>query len=158
MLWKIYPMRLNSFLIRFYKLLKRKTRLLVYFPLLLYWISLFILTTIPVESVPKIFDAQDKIEHILAYFILALLLSFTLHFQQRSNFLSKHYFYATFIFIILYATIDELHQIVVPGRYCEFLDWSADILGGILGLLLSKKIIGIKNAVDAVDNNSGTFR
>ncbi|MEG8989549.1 VanZ family protein [Ignavibacteria bacterium 4148-Me] len=92
---------------------------------------------------PQIFTSQDKIEHLIAYFILSFLLTLSLHFQKKSVKISKNYLMFTVVFLILYATIDELHQFFVPGRYCDIYDWSADMIGGIIGIFLSNSFIKV---------------
>ena len=136
-------MRLNSLSIRLYKILKSNPSLYIYLPLCIYWIFLFFLTTIPLDAVPQIFSSQDKIEHLIAYLILSFLLTLSLHFQKKSFRLSKNYLMFTIVFLILYATIDELHQFFVPGRFCDIYDWSADIIGGIIGIFLSNSFIKV---------------
>lgn len=44
---------------------------------------------------------------------------------------------------ILYAVIDEVHQIFVPGRACEFVDILIDTLGVSVGILISIAIFAI---------------
>lgn len=127
-------MQSNSFLIRFYKYLGSHTITLIYIPLIVYWISLFILTTIPVDNVPRLFENQDKYEHFVAYCGLAILLSLALYFQKKSKLISSKAFLVALLFILAYGAVDELHQIFVPGRYCDFYDWLADSSGGILGI------------------------
>ncbi len=129
-------MRSNSFSNLLFKYLSNHTFLLVYLPLILYWIALFILTTIPVDSIPRLFDYQDKIEHFVAYGVLAFLLTLALFFQKRSNLLSSKAFSFAFLFILAYGAIDELHQLIVPGRYCDLYDWVADSIGASFGILL----------------------
>jgi VanZ family protein len=85
---------------------------------------------------PQLFDNQDKIEHLLAYCGLALLLSLTLHIQKKFIYLSSKAFLFTLIFILAYAAVDELHQMLIPGRYCDFYDWLADSIGGSLGIII----------------------
>ena len=34
---------------------------------------------------------------------------------------------------ILYGVTDELHQVFVPGRFCDFFDGLADALGVLAG-------------------------
>jgi VanZ family protein len=121
---------------RLYRFLKEKKVFLVYIPLAIYWIILFAATTIPTDAVPQLFNAQDKLEHFSAYSILAVLLLLTLHFQQKNRLLNRRAILFTFIFLALYGAVDELHQYFIPGRYCDIYDWSADIIGGLLGLLL----------------------
>lgn len=127
-------MQSNSFSNLLYKYLDKHTFFLVYLPLVIYWIALFVLTTIPVEDMPHFFDNQDKVEHFVAYGVLAFLLTLALIFQKRSNILSSRAFLFAFIFILAYGAVDELHQSFVPGRYCDIYDWFADSIGGSLGI------------------------
>ena len=127
-------MRSNSFSNLLYKYLNAHTLYFVYLPLVVYWITLFILTTIPVDSIPRLFEYQDKIEHFAAYGVLAFLLTLALFFQKRSNLLSSKAFLFALLFILAYGAVDELHQMIVPGRYCDLYDWFADSLGGSVGI------------------------
>lgn len=137
-------MQSNSFSTRLYKLLETKTVQYVYVPLVLYWITLFTITTIPQHFVQKLFELQDKIEHFLAYTVLAILLNLSLHFQKKMSKLSYNSALFTFLLITVYAGLDEIHQIIVPGRYADFFDWVADSLGGLSGVYIA--VTFIKNA------------
>ena len=138
----------NSFSNRLFNILSNYTFLLVYLPLVVYWIGLFIFTTIPVESMPRLFEYQDKIEHFVAYGVLAFLLTLALSFQRRSNLFSSKAFLFAFIFILTYGAVDELHQLLVPGRYCDFYDWIADSIGGSLGIGLVYLFLSSRKAAD----------
>ncbi|MCL4547806.1 MAG: VanZ family protein [Bacteroidetes bacterium] len=127
-------MQSNSFSSRLYKLLAERTKTFVYFPLALYWLTIFILTTIPTDAIPQFFNAQDKIEHFSAYFLLAVLLNLTLYFQKQFKLISDKSFLFASLFVAGYGAIDELHQIFIPGRTCDFFDWTADATGGIIGV------------------------
>jgi VanZ family protein len=127
-------MQSNSFLIRLYKYFGSHAISLIYIPLIVYWITLFILTTIPADAVPQLFENQDKYEHFIAYCVLAIFLSLALYFQKRSVLISSKAFLFTLLFILAYGAVDELHQLFVPGRFCDFYDWLADSSGGILGI------------------------
>ena len=127
-------MQSNSFSNLLYKYLSTHTLYCVYIPLILYWITLFTLTTLPVDAVPRLFDNQDKIEHFFAYSVLAFLLTLALYFQKRSRLISSHAFLFTLIFVLAYGAIDEIHQLYVPGRYCDLYDWLADSIGGSIGI------------------------
>ena len=74
--------------------------------------------------------------HLLAYFVLAILLNLTLLFQKKSRLLFNKASLATLLICIIYGALDEVHQIFIPGRYAEFLDWLADFAGVILGIFL----------------------
>lgn len=39
--------------------------------------------------------------------------------------------------IALFGAVDELHQALVPGRSADVLDWVADVVGGMVALLLA---------------------
>ena len=108
---------------------------LVYIPLVVYWIILLIATSIPAQSVPS-FGVGDKVNHFLAYFILSILLYLTFSFQEKSLFAKRNAALLTIAVVLLYGVLDELHQMLIPGRSAEFLDWAADAVGAICGVLI----------------------
>jgi VanZ family protein len=120
--------------------LERHKILLVYLPLIFYWILLFTLTSLPTDSVPSV-GVNDKLEHLLAYFGLSFLLYLTLLFQKKSIMLKKYAVLFTFLVIFAYGIMDEVHQLLIPGRSCELLDFLADMLGGIVGIIVLKILI-----------------
>lgn len=83
---------------------------------------------------PVVFSYNDKVEHFLAFFILAILFNLAMHFQQKSKLLSEKSFFFTSLIIPVYGAIDEIHQILIPGRSCEFLDWLSDASGVLFGI------------------------
>lgn len=115
--------------------IEKHKRYLVYGPLVVYWIILFISTSLPLESVPSV-GLSDKFMHTVAYSGLGVLLYLSLSFQRK--YLKLHEFPIRFTLIIglIYAVVDELHQLLVPGRKCDIVDMVADGLGLVLGLLL----------------------
>lgn len=124
------------------KYVEKKKTIFVYTPLIIYWIALFIGTTLPAQSLPKL-GMKDKLEHFLAYLGLTFLLSFTFMFQKKIKILSEKPLLFALLVGIFYGLVDELHQILIPGRSCELLDFSADMIGGFLGILFSYIIIKI---------------
>lgn len=128
-------------MIRFYRLLKSNKKLFVYLPLIIYWITLLVLTTLPKVPFPKVFKFFDKVEHFIAYAILAFLLSLALHFQKKYIHFSKQFILYAFVFCAGYGILDEIHQLFIPGRYFDMLDWAADLAGTGLGLFFSYLII-----------------
>ncbi len=118
-----------------FKYLEKRKVWLVYIPLAIYWIILFTATSLPIERLPSV-GFNDKINHFLAYFILAVLVNLTLIYQRKSRFLFQKAPIVTIIIGLLYGAFDELHQIFVPGRFAETLDWMADGLGTIVGVLV----------------------
>lgn len=118
-----------------FEYLNKKKVLLVYTPLIVYWLILFTATSLPVEKLPSM-GLSDKVNHLMAYFVLAVLVNLTLLFQRKSEFLFKYAAVATLLISSFYGIADELHQMLIPGRSAEVLDWVADALGAILGILL----------------------
>ncbi len=130
-------MQSNSFSSRLYKLLAERAKTFIYFPLVLYWITIFILTTIPADAIPQFFSLQDKVEHFGAYFVLALLLNLALYYQKQFKLISDKSFLFTALLVTGYGAIDELHQLFIAGRTCDLWDWAFDSLGGITGIWIS---------------------
>ena len=107
------------------------------FPLIAYWILLFIATTIPSDNFSDVLQIGDKLKHFFAYYILAFLLSLNLHFQEKWKKLAVSAFIYSFFITTIYGAVDEIHQILVPNRSAEFLDWVADMLGSLSGVISS---------------------
>ncbi len=116
--------------------LEKHKKIVVYFPLIAYWVMLLLATSLPSNKIPNI-KLNDKIEHVLAYFILGILFNFAVLVQERFVFIKKKAYISTIILLGIYAIIDELHQLFIPGRDCSLLDWSADTLGVFLGVLVT---------------------
>ncbi len=113
---------------------------LVYLPLVIYWIILLTATSLPSKDLPSI-GLSDKVEHVSAFFVLAVLFNLTLLFQNKYSFLKKNAPVITLVLLSFYALLDELHQLFIPGRSCDVLDWIADFTGISLGVLLILFII-----------------
>jgi VanZ family protein len=86
-------------------------------------------------------NVSDKIEHFGAYGLLSVFLYLNLSFQNKFKVLNK--FPATFTVLIasIYGLLDELHQLFVPGRSAEFLDWFADFSGSLIAVLIVRFLI-----------------
>ena len=100
-----------------------------------------------IKLTKKINPVIRKIAHFSIYMILAI---FTYMFIENLNIksksererLRKNVLY-TFIFCIIYAIFDEIHQIYVPGRTGKPIDVIIDTLGASMGItiiLLNNKI------------------
>lgn len=108
---------------------------LVYIPLALYWGILLAATTVPAQSLPPV-GMTDKLNHLLAYFVLAILLNLTLVYQRKSALMFRNASIFTFLIASVYGALDEVHQMFVPGRYAEVLDWVADAVGALAGIIV----------------------
>lgn len=122
-----------------YNFLKDHRKFFIYFPLVIYWLILFALTSLPTKMAISV-GVNDKIEHFGAYGLLSVFLYLSLTLQEKYQLLNKYA--ATFSVLIasFYGMLDEFHQMLVPGRSTEFLDWLADFLGSVLAVLISRFI------------------
>jgi len=123
-----------------FEYLEKRKVWLVYVPLIIYWIILFTATTIPVQRLPSL-GFSDKINHFVAYFILAVLLNLALIYQRKSKLLFEKAQIAAILICLFYGTVDELHQMLVPGRFAEVWDWIANALGSVSGVLVINYLI-----------------
>ena len=117
-----------------FEFLEKRKVWLVYIPLVIYWLILFVATTLPAQRLPSV-GFTDKVNHFIAYFVLAVLVNLTLIYQRKSRFLFEKATVATIVICLFYGAVDELHQMLVPGRFAETLDWVADALGAFVGVL-----------------------
>lgn len=98
---------------------------------------LLILTSLPSLDPPPLgITFADKIYHALAYALLGLLLMRARQAGQpaRSIYASR----GLLTIGIPFALFDELHQALIPGRYCDALDFGADLAGLLLAFLLQR--------------------
>ncbi len=138
-------MRLTFYAIRLYKLFLSNKKKYLYIPLGLYWLLIFVLTTIPGSHIPKLFGISDKIKHFGAYLVLAFLLNFALFLQKKYKNITKNSHLFTIIIVAFYGLFDEIHQIFIPGRSFDWWDLLADLLGSLFGILLVKIMLKISN-------------
>lgn len=101
----------------------------------MYWLLLLTLTSLPGKDLPDI-KISDKIEHGLAFWGLAILLKLTLVLQNKYQKLKEHSATFTLLIIGIYAALDELHQLFIPGRDCDIFDWAADFSGALIAVLV----------------------
>ena len=118
-----------------FEFLEKHKMKLVYWPLVLYWLILLTATSLPGKDLPNL-GVSDKIEHFTAYFILAVLLNISLLIQNKFKLLKAKASQAVLLIIAVYAALDELHQLFIPGRSCDILDWTADMAAAIAGVLI----------------------
>ena len=140
-----------------YSYLQSHKKYLVHLPLIIYWIILFILTSLPTGLAIETKDISDKFLHFGAYGLLSILLYLNLYFQDKIKILNK--FPATFTVLIasIYGLLDEIHQMFVPGRSAEFLDWLADFSGSLVAVLITGYLIRRIKEIEKNKLKSGTF-
>lgn len=143
-----------------YSYLQSHKKYLVHLPLIIYWIILFTLTSLPTGLAIETKDISDKFLHFGAYGLLSVLLYLNLYFQDKIEVLNK--FPATFTVLIasIYGLLDEIHQMFVPGRSAEFLDWLADFSGSLMAVLITGYLTRRLKEIEIEKNKlkAGTFK
>lgn len=86
----------------------------------------------PGSGQPQAFSGLDKIQHFIAYGILAFLLAKAIY--RRYSWSSMVVIVLT---IILFGVCDELYQATIPNRSSSISDVIADGVGAIAGFLVA---------------------
>jgi len=101
---------------------------LIYLAAILYALAIFFISSIPGLTPPTLgFVWEDKFYHFLEFGILGLLLY--LAFSRRVYPRHKKAFWLALAIGILYAAVDEIHQLRVANRQADFWDFIADSVG-----------------------------
>ena len=104
--------------------------------LLLYWPAIFILTHIFLpQSILTQMRASDKALHFLVYFILIILLWFSISPAKKANIKSKKVWFILLL-LVIYAAIDEWLQGLCAGRTRDFMDFVSNVEGIGAGFVL----------------------
>lgn len=103
----------------------------------LYWAS----SRPDLTSLPP--GVSDKVAHFGAYFVLAAL-------SQRATAggrwagVSGRSALAAWAIAAAYGALDEVHQMLTPGRFPAVADWIADALGAAAALVLGLLVAGVR--------------
>ncbi|MGD8781845.1 MAG: VanZ family protein [Ignavibacteria bacterium] len=133
-------MQLDLLLTRLYNRLAKNKIIYVYLPLVIYWLSLILFTSIPI-NVKKSFEHQDKLNHLIAFAGLSVLLQLTLHFQGNFEKINKRHATFTIIIASIYGALNEITQLFIPGRFGDIFDWVADLIGILIGVFITSYFI-----------------
>lgn len=96
---------------------------------LAYAAGIFWLSSRPVPIDPRwMFPGEDKLVHMAMYGGLAYLIAQGMRRAKRPA-SPMVLLIVPLIITAAYGASDEIHQIFVPGRTCDLLDWIADITG-----------------------------
>ena len=105
-------------------------------PLFLWAAIIMILTSIPGDKMPEIeLWNWDKLAHCAVYFVLAFLLFRYLFFVRA--FTIANAWKLGIVIGVIYAGIDELHQMPIPNRLGTWQDFLADSLGVCIGVYIA---------------------
>lgn len=104
-------------------------KLKIFAPAIIWAIVILAVSSIPYLSPPSIgFKIEDKIAHFAEYLVLGILLA---HGFSRL----KPGIYRVFLLSAgisgAFGILDELHQLLIPGRQTAGLDMLADVFGSI---------------------------
>jgi VanZ family protein len=113
-------------------------RLRAWAPALLYMAGIFVASAQPTVRLPRV-DHSDKMLHFAAYGGLGA----TLAYAGARTGLGPLPLIAIGA---LYGASDEIHQGFVPGRTPDLLDWVADALGAIVGVLAACRYFSRRRA------------
>jgi len=72
-----------------------------------------------------------KLAHFTVYFVLGVLVFLNL---KEYTVIEKKEIFLLFLFCMLYAISDEIHQSFIPGRSCELKDVMIDSCGSLFGI------------------------
>lgn len=83
-----------------------------------------------------------KLAHFFEYFVLGTLAFLSAFFYHRFSYKIK--VLCSFLFCVIYAASDEIHQFFIPGRACRFTDVCIDSFGSATAIFLIATIIFFK--------------
>jgi VanZ family protein len=97
-------------------------------------IVIFALSAVPGSSFPAHPNFLNVVAHFCEYALLAALLTVALNSPRRKLWQSALIALAIASF---YGASDEFHQLFVPGRVCDVMDWLTDTAGALAGATVS---------------------
>lgn len=104
-----------------------------WFPVFIYSGIIFFLSSIPAPVIAQLpFTVWDKLEHVVEYSILAVLVARALLVTHKNVIWVG---IVTVFVCSLYGVSDEFHQSFVPGRDASVGDILADVIGSCLGAI-----------------------
>lgn len=106
-------------------------------PPLLWAAIILLLTSIPVPG-SVIVPGGDKTAHVVMYAVLGFL---SARAALRSS-VAPSRLILVVLGIAVFAAVDEAHQLAIPGRSADRLDWYADIVGASLGCCIA--LLGVR--------------
>lgn len=105
---------------------------LYWLPLILACAAIFFQSAFPSVRTEPLFPHDDKLLHMAAYGLLAVLFARALN-REKPEVSPKLLYWSAVGFAACYGLTDELHQAFVPSRQADLLDLLADIAGAMIG-------------------------
>lgn len=114
---------------------------------------IFVLSSIPSIEIPETHFLIPFLVHFAEFFILAVLLLWAANDGFRGG-VNPGAVMAAFLISALYAVVDELHQIYVPGRVPDMLDVAVDTFGAAVAcIVFSFILVALRNRVPGKENS-----
>jgi len=103
-----------------------------WFPLVSLCAAIIWQSSFPSIQNEPLFPHQDKLLHLMAYGLMAVLAARALTCERPGMGKFKICLLAMG-FTILFGLSDEIHQAFVPERFADIWDWIADVIGSGIG-------------------------
>lgn len=116
--------------------LLRRNHWLLWTPVFFYYLMILALSSWKNPTNIVHFQNLDKVFHFGIYLVLG---AFFMRAFVWERYLHHGSFRLALLIGILFPVLaagDELYQSTVPGRSPSFADWGADMLGGVVGMIL----------------------
>lgn len=110
-------------------------------PVLVWCAVIFTLSSIPTPQTSQIYwwdFAIKKTAHMVEYGILYFLFFRAVIYSENKSSITNYSLLITFLFGLLYAFSDEIHQSFTPGRHPKLMDIGFDSLGMLISFYLIK--------------------
>lgn len=108
-------------------------------PVIVYCLIIFVQSSFPASKHLPAFDFSDKLLHAAVYAVLGMLLYRALD-AMHGRPSTVNIILLSIFLTALYGASDEFHQYFVPFRSAEFLDFAADVVGGIFGVMIAMAV------------------
>jgi len=113
-----------------------------WFPVLLYIVLIFTVSSIPNLRIPNFPGLSDKLVHACEYGVLGFLMVRALRGTTMAT--SVPAALVAILFGLTVALADELYQAYIPGRQSDPLDFAADSAGLAISAILFLLLRGIR--------------
>jgi VanZ family protein len=100
-------------------------------PVIIYAIFIFLVSSIPGNYIPNIFNFQSTVFHITEYAVFAFFINRALKACYPAA-VPVNRFVWVLLIAVVYAISDEFHQKFVPNRSCSLYDVFCDGLGAVI--------------------------
>ena len=101
---------------------------------------IYYISSRPASVLPSgFFPHMDKFAHAVEFGVLATLSCRAAYWPLSRSEIGRDSLKipaAVLLFCMIFAALDEFHQIYVPGRSADWKDWVADVSGAFLAVLL----------------------